>query len=82
MRLFLDSANLTRLEPLLRTGVFYGVTTNPLILRESGLMAADLPAFTKATLKAEAQEEPGRCTFRPGARKPKTSTAVQNPSPA
>ncbi len=56
MRLFLDSANITQLQPLLSTGVFYGVTTNPLILKESGLTAAELPAFTKAALQAGARE--------------------------
>lgn len=43
MRLFLDSAKIARLRPLLSTGVFYGVTTNPLILKESGLKPEDLP---------------------------------------
>ncbi len=56
MRLFLDSANLARLQPLLGTGVFYGVTTNPLILKESGLSVVELPTFTKAALQAGARE--------------------------
>jgi len=56
MRLFLDSANLAKLQPLLSTGVFYGVTTNPLILRESGLSAEELPSFAKAALQAGARE--------------------------
>jgi len=56
MRLFLDSANLTQLRPLLKTGVFYGVTTNPVILKESGLTTAELPQFTGAVLQAGARE--------------------------
>lgn len=55
MRLFLDSANLSRVQPLLKTGVFYGVTTNPLILKESGLPIAELPSFTQAVLQAGAR---------------------------
>ncbi|QTV80129.1 transaldolase family protein [Microbacterium sp. NIBRBAC000506063] len=43
--LYLDSADRTQLEPLLRTGVFAGVTTNPLILQRAGLAAADLPSL-------------------------------------
>lgn len=56
MRLFLDSANITQLQSLLSTGAFYGVTTNPLILKENGLSPLELPSFVKATLQAGARE--------------------------
>ncbi|GAA1700407.1 fructose-6-phosphate aldolase [Microbacterium sediminicola] len=41
--LYIDSADRERLAPLLRTGLFAGVTTNPLILSRAGLTSADLP---------------------------------------
>ncbi|MFD1714881.1 transaldolase family protein [Amnibacterium flavum] len=43
--LYLDSADRTALTPLLETGIFSGVTTNPLILHRAGLTATDLPAL-------------------------------------
>ncbi|WP_336716580.1 transaldolase family protein [Arthrobacter sp. USHLN218] len=41
--LYLDSADRDQLAPLLATGLFEGVTTNPLILQRAGLGPADLP---------------------------------------
>ena len=41
--LYIDSADRDQLEPLLATGLFAGVTTNPAILGRAGLTAADLP---------------------------------------
>ncbi|WP_337001279.1 MULTISPECIES: transaldolase family protein [unclassified Microbacterium] len=41
--LYIDSADRDQLEPLLSTGLFAGVTTNPAILGRAGLTAADLP---------------------------------------
>ncbi|MCC2028318.1 hypothetical protein KEC56_02035 [Microbacterium sp. YMB-B2] len=43
--LYIDSADRDQLAPLLDTGLFSGVTTNPTILDRSGLSAADLPAL-------------------------------------
>ena len=43
--LYIDSADRDQLEPLLATGLFAGVTTNPAILSRSGLTAAELPAL-------------------------------------
>lgn len=43
--LYLDSADRDLLAPLLATGLFAGVTTNPSILDRAGLAAADLPAL-------------------------------------
>jgi len=40
---YLDSADRTQLAPLLATGLFAGVTTNPTILHRAGLSSADLP---------------------------------------
>ncbi|MEE6282325.1 transaldolase family protein [Georgenia sunbinii] len=37
MKLYLDSADMGALRPLMRTGLFAGVTTNPLILSRAGL---------------------------------------------
>ncbi len=41
--LYLDSADRDQLAPLLATGLFEGVTTNPLILHRAGLVPGDLP---------------------------------------
>jgi transaldolase len=43
--LYIDSADRDQLAPLLDTGLFAGVTTNPAILDRAGLTAADLPAL-------------------------------------
>lgn len=43
--LYLDSADRAALAPLLETGLFAGVTTNPAILDRAGMTAADLPAL-------------------------------------
>ena len=56
MRLYLDSADLKSVLPLLSTGVFYGVTTNPLILSESQMPMSNLGNFAKAVLGAGAKE--------------------------
>ncbi|GLW07085.1 fructose-6-phosphate aldolase 1 [Microtetraspora sp. NBRC 13810] len=45
LQLYLDTVNRTVAEPLLRTGLFAGVTTNPSLLRRAGLSWAELPAF-------------------------------------
>lgn len=45
MTLYLDSADRAALAPLLGTGLFAGVTTNPLLLARSGLTAADVPGL-------------------------------------
>jgi len=47
MRLYLDSADRVALVPLLDTGIFGGVTTNPLILRRAGLGRADVPPLVE-----------------------------------
>jgi TalC/MipB family fructose-6-phosphate aldolase len=41
--LFIDSAVRAEVEPLLATGLFSGVTTNPAILDKAGLTAAAIP---------------------------------------
>jgi TalC/MipB family fructose-6-phosphate aldolase len=43
MQLYLDSADTTALEPMLETGLFRGVTTNPLILQRSGVRLDAVP---------------------------------------
>ena len=43
--LFLDTADLDAARPLLATGVFSGVTTNPTLLVRAGVTTADLPSL-------------------------------------
>ncbi len=43
MRLYIDSAEISSLGPLLKTGVFHGVTTNPLILKQAGIPMKQIP---------------------------------------
>ena len=43
MRLFIDSADREVLEPLLATGLFAGVTTNPTLLARAGVKLKELP---------------------------------------
>ncbi|MTV24837.1 transaldolase [Nitriliruptoraceae bacterium ZYF776] len=43
--LFLDSAVRDDVAPLLATGLFDGVTTNPKVLDQAGVRAEDVPAF-------------------------------------
>lgn len=45
MTLYLDSADRAALGPLLETGLFAGITTNPLLLHRAGLTQRDLPAL-------------------------------------
>lgn len=47
MRLFLDSADRDALGPLLATGLFSGVTTNPTLLARAGVTVAQLPEMTR-----------------------------------
>ena len=48
MDLYLDSASLADLEPLLATGLFRGVTTNPLILQRAGVRLDEVPDLVRA----------------------------------
>ncbi|GAA2726681.1 transaldolase family protein [Cellulomonas aerilata] len=56
MDLYLDSADREALGPLLRTGVFAGVTTNPLILERAGVRLGEVPELTRWLLDAGARE--------------------------
>lgn len=56
MKLYIDSANIAVVESLMKTGVFYGVTTNPLILREAGVRLSKLGDFADYVLGLGAQE--------------------------
>ncbi len=47
MKLYIDSADISVIKSLMKTGVFYGVTTNPLILRNSGISPDLLPGFVE-----------------------------------
>lgn len=47
MRLYLDCADRADLGPLLDTGLFAGVTTNPLILQRGGVRLAEVPQLVR-----------------------------------
>ncbi len=54
--LYLDSADQRSVEPLLKTGVFKGITTNPVILEKSGLGNSNLPGIYKWAKAAGAEQ--------------------------
>lgn len=54
MKLYLDTADVEEARPLLATGLFSGVTTNPLILRRAGLGQSDVPALVERLTAAGA----------------------------
>lgn len=56
MKLYLDSADIPVIGSLMKTGVFTGVTTNPLILREAGVRLSQLGEFANYVLGLGAQE--------------------------
>jgi transaldolase len=56
MRFYIDSAEVSLLEPLLKTGVFHGVTTNPLILRQAGVATKQLSTLTDRVFALGARE--------------------------
>ncbi len=62
-RLYVDSADVDRVSPLLAAGVVHGVTTNPTILERGGRTAAEIP-----DLYARWESEGGRTrsSSRPG----------------
>jgi transaldolase len=45
MKLYIDSADISVIESFMKTGVFYGVTTNPLLLLKSGVSPDRLSGF-------------------------------------
>lgn len=56
MKLYLDTADRSAAEPLLATGLFAGLTTNPTILRRAGLTVAAIPEIYKWATAAGAPE--------------------------
>ena len=56
IRLYLDTADRAAAEPLLATGLFAGVTTNPVILRQAGLTGAAIPDVYRWATAAGARE--------------------------
>lgn len=56
MRLYLDTADRKLAEPLLATGLFAGLTTNPVILARAGCTVADIPAIHGWARAAGARE--------------------------
>ena len=55
LNLYVDSAEREVAEPLLRQGVFAGLTTNPALLKRAGLRWADLSALVDWALVAGAR---------------------------
>ena len=53
--LYVDSADRARAEPLLQSGCFRGLTTNPTLLRDAGVRRGDLGALVDWALAAGAQ---------------------------
>lgn len=53
--LFVDSADRSRVAPLLRDGLVHGVTTNPTILERDGHRWADVPALAEEWLSLGAR---------------------------
>ena len=66
MRLYLDTADRAAAEPLLATGLFAGLTTNPTILDRAGLGVADIEDVYAWARSAGAR----RSSSRPGAMTP------------
>lgn len=56
IKLYLDTADRAAAEPLLATGLFAGLTTNPTILRRSGRTVADIPDIHRWATAAGAGE--------------------------
>jgi transaldolase len=56
VRLYLDTADRAAAEPLLATGLFTGVTTNPTILQRASLGVSDIPGIYRWALGAGARE--------------------------
>lgn len=56
MQLLLDTADRAAAEPLLATGVFDGITTNPTILRRAGLTVDDIEDVHRWALAAGARQ--------------------------
>lgn len=55
MMLYVDSADRDVAEPLLRTGVFAGLTTNPTLLARAGVAESQLPTLVDWATTAGAQ---------------------------
>lgn len=56
MRIFVNSADTSVLQPALTSGYIYGVTTNPTILRQDGVYARQVPALVKQMIDWGAHE--------------------------
>jgi len=56
MKFYIDSAERGAIESLLKMGVFHGVTTNPLILKQTGMRMKQLPDFAGEVFTLGARE--------------------------
>lgn len=55
-RFYIDSADRVQVEPLLRTGMFAGLTTNPTLLRAAGVGNDEIPELVAWAVAAGAAE--------------------------
>jgi transaldolase len=55
-RFYVDTADRDEAEPLLRSGLFYGITTNPTLLDSSGVKVSELDDFYAWAVDCGAQE--------------------------
>lgn len=56
MQFYIDSADREVVEPLLLTGLFSGVTSNPVILEKAGLGSKDIPDLIAWATESGAQQ--------------------------
>lgn len=56
MKFFIDSADVNVIAPLMRSGVFFGVTTNPTILKTEHFSRTDILALGQRLIGLGAQE--------------------------
>jgi transaldolase len=56
LSMYIDSAVREDVEPLLRSGIYRGVTTNPVLLQRAGLRTRDLKEFYEWATAAGAEE--------------------------
>ena len=77
LRLFLDSADPSDWEAWLPSGLFFGITTNPSLLKKAG-QPCDLDHLRQLSRRA-LELGPRNCICRPGAAAPPNWCAVALP---
>ena len=56
MKILIDSARIPVIESLMKTCLFHGVTTNPLILKDAGVNLSQLPRLAESVFALGAKE--------------------------